>query len=181
VSQINPSEGTAQSDHCRRFYPIARDVLLEKHAWRFATVRESLALLEDTPPAGWTLTYAKPNLCIKPLVILLPEETDDDNGQPFIVESLTDGTEVIYTNTEDAVIRFIILRTDPTKFTPLFVNALAWLLASYLSGPITKDPKVKESCYKMFLKEFGDAAMSDANASYKKTIADFKPNHLTNR
>ena len=39
VASIDPPEGSAQSEHCARFYPIARDALLEMHAWKFATRR----------------------------------------------------------------------------------------------------------------------------------------------
>ena len=36
VSSISPPEGSAQAEHCARFYPIARDALLEMHNWNFA-------------------------------------------------------------------------------------------------------------------------------------------------
>ncbi|NBQ76422.1 MAG: hypothetical protein EBU14_13895, partial [Acetobacteraceae bacterium] len=39
VASINPPEGSAQSEHCSRFYPIARDTLLEMHNWNFSTRR----------------------------------------------------------------------------------------------------------------------------------------------
>jgi hypothetical protein len=47
VSSINPPEGSAQAEHCSRFYPIARDSLLEMHNWGFATKRTNLALLSS--------------------------------------------------------------------------------------------------------------------------------------
>ena len=39
VASIDPPEGSAQAEHCARFYPIARDALLEKHDWSWATRR----------------------------------------------------------------------------------------------------------------------------------------------
>ena len=50
VSSIDPPEGSAQAQHCARFYPIARDSLLEMHSWNFSTYREALAHLQ---PAEW--------------------------------------------------------------------------------------------------------------------------------
>ena len=39
IASLDPPEGSAQAEHCARFYPIARDSLLEMHAWGFATSR----------------------------------------------------------------------------------------------------------------------------------------------
>ena len=43
VASIDPPEGSAQAEHCSRFYPIARDTLLEMHNWNFSTRRAVLA------------------------------------------------------------------------------------------------------------------------------------------
>ena len=48
VASINPPEGSAQAEMCQRFYPIARDSLLEMHNWGFATRRKALAQLNNT-------------------------------------------------------------------------------------------------------------------------------------
>ena len=43
VASSDPPEGSAQAEHCARFYPIARDALLEMQNWKFATRRATLA------------------------------------------------------------------------------------------------------------------------------------------
>ena len=45
VSSISPPEGSAQAEHCARFYPLARDALLEMGYWNFAMRRVALAQL----------------------------------------------------------------------------------------------------------------------------------------
>ena len=55
--------------------------------------------------------------------------------------------------------------TDTTKFPPLFTNAVAWLLASYLAGAITRDMDVKQWAYQMFEQQLGLSAQSVANGS----------------
>lgn len=42
VSSIDPPEGSAQAEHCARFYPVALGLLLEAHPWNFATKRSRL-------------------------------------------------------------------------------------------------------------------------------------------
>lgn len=164
VSSISPPDGSAQADHCARFYPIARDALLETHAWDFATRRVALSLTINTPAGGWAYEYAYPTSCARMLAVVFDGQIDDTKSQNYIIETASNGDKVILTNVEDAYARYTRLITDPTKFTPLFTTALSFLLASYLAGPITKDRGVVDSMYKRFLVELGKAGGSNANA-----------------
>ena len=47
ISSIDPPEGSAQAEHCKRFYTSARDTLLQLHPWNFASKRIALAELGD--------------------------------------------------------------------------------------------------------------------------------------
>jgi hypothetical protein len=185
VSSINPPEGSPQAEHCSRFYPIARDSLLERHYWGFTTTRASLALIGSAWPE-WQYCYAQPSDAINLISILPPNATDDysvgtniwftqtgypipGNGiyepQPFSQETLEDGTVVIYTNQEDAVLRYTRFVTDTTVFSPLFVDALSWYLASYLAGPILKGEQgaaEAKRCMAMAELMMGKATTSDA-------------------
>ena len=139
VSSIDPPEGSAQAEHCARFYPMARNTILEAHPWSFATTRKALVELSSPePPASWAYIYGYPNLCIRPLLLLQPETTDETTGEDFIVEETEGGVRVIYTNIENATLRYIFEQADPGRYSQLFVNALARLLASYLAGPVIK-------------------------------------------
>lgn len=186
VSSIDPPEGSAQAEHCSRFYPIARDSLLELHAWNFATTRVQLASLGSGWPE-WQYCYASPTDAINLLAVLDPNAANDysvgnnfgftQSGiplvgsgtytpQPFSQETLADGTLVIYTNQENAVLRYTRSVTDTTIFSPLFVDALTWYLASYLAGPIIKgDQGAAEAkrCMQMAVGMLAKATASDAN------------------
>lgn len=164
VSSISPSDGSAQADLCARFYPIARDALLEMHAWDFATSRSALAETANTPPGAWAYQYAMPPSYLKALSLLPEGAADDTDSLPFQIESDSTGVLVINTNVQSAEMRYLKRVTDPTKFSPMFTNALSFLLASYLAGPVTKDPAKQQTAYKLFLVEFGRAAGSNANA-----------------
>jgi hypothetical protein len=199
VASIDPPEGSAQADHCARFYPKARDSLLEMHQWGFATVRANLALLAVTPPSTWLYAYAAPTDALNLISVLAPDAGDDDsvqlgpyivtstlytpdivpvagNGvglytpQPFVNETLADGTQVIYTNQPNAVLRYTRTITDPTQFSPLFTEALTVLLASKLAGPVIKGSEGRAAAAALrseFAKEwFPRAVESDANQRY---------------
>jgi hypothetical protein len=164
VSSISPSDGSAQADHCVRFYPIARDVLLELHDWNFARRRTAMAETANTPPDVWAYEYAMPANVIRVRAVL-DESGDEDKPRRFLQGTDANGAKVIWTNEPSATLLYTHAITDTTKFSGLFVNALSYLLASYLAGPITKSVATKEGMYKMFKLELGNAAMSSANAN----------------
>lgn len=86
--------------------------------------------------------------------------------QPFVQETRADGTQVILTNVENAVMRYTTVVTDTTKFSPLFTLALSHLLAAQLAGPILKgDVGAQAATQQMalFAALKGQASSSDAN------------------
>jgi len=97
VIDIDPPDGTIQSVQCGRFYPIARDELLEMHEWTFAVVRINLAAAVAGAPTEWAYAYAMPAKCLKILSLLRAGARSDERGEDFIVESDDDGNGVIYT------------------------------------------------------------------------------------
>lgn len=186
VSSIDPPEGSAQAEHCARFYPIARDTLLEAHQWTFCTKRATPAVI-DAGIVQWQYAYAAPADLIDIISVMNYQSSDDfsqplviDNQvlgstnsgmgtyapQPYSLETLDDGTSVILTNQENALIRYTARITDTTKFPSQFVDALAWLLASYLAGPIMKGDvgvRMGQACYQAYIAAFRSASTNDAN------------------
>lgn len=167
ITSIDPPDGSAQSSHCSRFYPIARNALLEMHSWGFATIRTKLALLAINPSTDpldpsrstWRYAYVAPSGTTTILEIYDAASTDDlsvgvqmantipgsfNSGlgnyvpQPFITETNENGDTVIYSNLENASIRYTLIVDDTTKFPALFIEALSMLLAAHLAGPLIK-------------------------------------------
>lgn len=176
VSSIDPPEGSAQAEHCARFYPIARDALLEMHTWSFATRRIQLAQVVNSWPE-WDYAYSVPSNALNLIAILAPDATDDyvesvpasTTGQyspkPFTQETGEDGSQIIFTDQPNAVLRYTTIVDDATKFTPLFVVALSWHLASFLAGPVIKgDVGAAEAkrCAAVAMQYLAQAKQSDA-------------------
>lgn len=187
VVAISPPSGSVQAVHCARFYPIARDALLEMHTWEFATKRVPLPLLSVTPPSPWQYEYATPSDALNLLGILDPATTDDYSAgliqygsyqgppgamvgvytpQPYANEVNSAGVDVIYTNQQNAILRYSARVTDTTQFSPLFVLALGYLLASMLAGPLIKGSESRTEAkaqYGLFKEAFVEAVESDSN------------------
>lgn len=165
VASIDPPEGSAQAEHCQRFYPIARDSLLELHNWKFATKRTRLALL-DVDSWNWTYAYAEPSDAMKIISILPPTATPIEPTADYETMAADDGSGLILTDLEEATALYIAGVTDTMRFSPLFVTTLSWHLASMLAGPIIKgDVGAAEAkrCQQMMLYHLAQAKVSDAN------------------
>lgn len=156
VSSISPPDGSVEAGHCARFYPLARLAMIDLGLWSFTKTRAVLAEVDNVSQI-WTYAYALPADCINALRILRPDSTtnsismsdpfgslypqvpsyfiaiDESAGAPFEI----DGT-VLRTNEPDATLIYTADITDTTKFTPSFVMAISYMLASYLAGPIVK-------------------------------------------
>ena len=158
IASLNPPEGSAQAEKAARFYPIARNTLLEMHTWNFAAKRGNLALTANTLDQ-WDYAYVAPADMMTPVAVISPTAQNDyatrmssgdtpggitSNYSPTIVagqytpqQFAVEGT-LIYTNQENAMLRYQAAVTDASAFSPLFVITLSWHLASMLAGPVIK-------------------------------------------
>lgn len=199
VASIDPPEGSAQSEHCARFYPIARDSLLEMHNWGFSMRRIALASVTSSYPQ-WDYAYAYPADAINILEILPPDAQDDYSTrfaptdvpgyyqnvspviaagryvpQPYEIETDKNGNLMILTDQETALCRYTVKVTDPSLFSPLFTVTLSWHLASMLAGPVLKgDQGAAEAkrCQQMMAAYVAQAKVSDTSQR------NIKPEHI---
>ena len=184
IASIKPPEGSAQAEHAARYYPIARNSLLESHTWNFAAKRASLSTTTNTLEQ-WEYAYVAPADMMTPVAIISPTAQNDyatrmSSGdtpggitsnysptilaghytpQQFAVEGI-----YIYTNQENALLRYQSLITDSTTFSPLFVVTLSWHLASMLAGPIIKGAqgmKQSKQCQEMMSAYLTSAKQQD--------------------
>ena len=200
VTSISPPDGSVEAGYCARFYPIARKFLLDEFTFSFAKHRVALAPV-DNPSSIWSYAYALPADCTQPLRVLqlnyLAGVSDALLGYPLgltdwrVIDGLykergssdfeVEGG-VLLTNEPDAVLLYKRDVTDPTKFTAMFSDALAMLLASYVAPPLIKGvegARIGASWREQALRAAERAQTSDANASSER--ADHVPIHIAVR
>lgn len=183
IASLDPPEGSAQAEHCARFYPMARDALLESYAWSFASKRLQLAELTSSWPQ-WDYAYAKPGDVLVLRGILSPTATDDsaDALQPYVIEVDATDADVIYTDQATAVGLYTRRVVDTTKYPPMFVLALSWQLASMLAGPLIKgDAGAAESKRCVQMMEYWRAKATESDANQRKVSLNHTPNWMKNR
>lgn len=134
VASIDPPEGSVQADHCARFYPLAKETALAAHAWRFALTRRRLPVLDVEPVGASGRYFALPADCLA-VVSVTPAEgwTPALDPMLFTTENVN-GARAVVADADSVVCRYVSAKTQEDAFPPEFVDALAWLLASYLAG-----------------------------------------------
>ena len=156
----------AQARACRQFYELTRDALLQVYPWRFAGKTQSLAELANDKPGAWGYAYRKPSDCLKvrwvrpaySLVDPSPQTLHEEISNPYDVEG-----EMIYCNLSPAFLRYTAKVEDPTKFPPLFVDALSWSLSARIALALTKDVKLRGDAYQLAQQARAAAEAFDAN------------------
>jgi hypothetical protein len=169
-----PTEESAEAEHCRRFYPIALREALEAHAWTFASKRATLAELATNPREDFEHAYSLPADCVKPRKMLPEGYTDSENdGAVFEWWGTT-----LYTDEANASLVYTFALDDTTKFSPLFVIGLSYLLAGYLVGPMRKDETGKSQAamrnlaeHKLFVAAASNASATRHRATHTPTAA----------
>ena len=120
-----------------------------------------MAEISGTAPSGWEYWYTIPN----PYLVARQVATEGyDTPIKFEIEGDDTNGTIVLCDTEDAELWYTTDVEDTTKFPASFVHALSWLLASFLSLPITRDSKIKKATYDQYLFTLGKAASVDANA-----------------
>lgn len=179
---------SVEEARCAVQYPKARDKVLASHRWDFASTRATIAAVAvpSVAATSWAYAYRLPADCLMPFAILPPDYIDENTDeQPFVVEIDSTGVKILYTNVQDAILRYVVAVTDTTKFSPLCVSAIEWLLASNLAGKtITGSAgiKMKQACYSAYLGELEAAKVMSANGQSNSPYnTSYLPKHLQNR
>jgi hypothetical protein len=164
---------------------------------------------QHTSCGTWRFAYALPAGAVNVISVLPPDARSDYQESPgsvmwndghdffggaaglgdretetkqFAVETAEDGSQIVLTNVCSAILRYTVIVTDTTKFSPLFTLALSHLLASQLAGPIIKGDAgaaVSQAQLQLFGALKGQATASDANQ--RKTNVQPSPTWIRGR
>ncbi|MDW9880486.1 hypothetical protein GOA90_25195 [Sinorhizobium meliloti] len=163
------TEASTEAKACNQFYEHVRDTLLQAYPWRFAGKTQALAQLTNDKAGSWAYAYSRPNDCLKIIDLQSAVEVTGNTvgvdlvaptafGYPYEVEN-----GKIYCDLSPAYLRFTVRLTDPTKFPPLFVEALSWSLSARLAMPVTRDIAKRNDALQVANMSIGQAQMADAN------------------
>jgi hypothetical protein len=165
------NENTQAAKVCNIFYGSCRDTALADGNWNFATKRVALADL-GTPPTNWLYRYALPTDCLAARYLTIEGSRNPlaKNRVAFEVAE-EDNVRVLYTDQEEAELVYTKRQENPNLFSPPFISALAWLLASEIAMPLSAAPALTDKAYKMYLNCISQAQA----ASLRESQGDVEP------
>lgn len=158
ISSIN--DPSAEARACNLHYQQSLFELLGEYSWRFATKKAALALIrsfENTPadaggiivPRPWLYEYAMPTDLIK--VRRLPNGARHDSYENLVEFEIGDGVDlngnparIIYSNRPCAWGQYVFQSLDPTRYPPLFIKALYYLLGSKIAPSMTQKADIED-------------------------------------
>ena len=193
VTSIDPSDGSREADLCAQFFDLARDQMLEKHAWDFALRSVTLTKRSSSPRVDYKCAYDYPDDVLSVLSVVRSDvdynyKTMGNTGQqPYSVELDANGDRVLLTDEDNALLLYVAKVTDSTKWSSLFVRALSWQLACHLAGPVLKGEegmKMIQMCEQMADRTFRQATKHDGDHKRDVDTNDHVPiwqRHRSNR
>ena len=163
VANLDTDTGNVASQ-CRIHYDVCRQFVLVDFEWNFATRRVGLADISSDPmsPVIWGFRYDYPSNCLKIREVEPLVKTNEPT--PFVVEQEDDGSGLsILTDQEDARAVYTVDITNTTLFSPGFVQALSWYLASTLAPALSGNEDIQQATLTVYQNTLRAARAIDSN------------------
>ncbi|MDP5279911.1 hypothetical protein Q9Q95_13330 [Sphingomonas sp. DG1-23] len=142
-------EVSIAAEACRDQYQPSLELLLDDHAYDFANVRTTLAVVTNDREQEWDYAYSLPANVARPSHVLPFSAADVSTSRTFSWYGAMRGFEAIvpfrieggrlYTNQEGAILDHTTTEPSEATFTPKFARALALELACRIVMPVKKD------------------------------------------
>lgn len=135
VRVSDPTEKTPQAQNCNLWYENVRQSILKSAPWPCALAYARLAVTHERdfgnewaevgPAPGFRFAYAAPTLMLAPFHL-------QDYGQ--FERTVVQGEVLISTNTENAILRYVLDQPEMSIWDAGLVSAVANLLAYRITG-----------------------------------------------
>lgn len=182
------TEKSAEARACNQFYTQTRDMLLQSYPWKAARKTLSLGEITNDKPGVWQHAYMRPSDCLQvrwirpvyaahdgaPDMAFAGAQHEREAQYPYEIEG-----DTLYCNLSPCLLRYTARLTDPTRFSPLFTEALSWHLAVRLAMPLTRDPKIRADA--LTIARTMQAAAEQADVNQVRQTSDTSTDFLTVR
>lgn len=166
------TEQSKEAGACSLHYESCRDATLSDFEWNFATKRVALA---DTgsAPADWKYAYTYPTDCMRIIEIMVPGVRNPASAMriQYQTGSDADGTgRLIYTDQDEAWLKYVARITDVNMFDSIFREALSWRLAAAINMQLTGNADLGNNALNMYGRVIMSAASRSMNESQEPQI-----------
>lgn len=147
ITNIDTDTST-QAENLRLVYNFALDLILRECEWSFAVVRKSLNRLASSPPFEWKNQFTLPT---EPeLIRLINVYTGWESNYSSRIcdnKSFALGGNLLLSNYEYVSIKYIGRITNTNYYSPTFIEALSFLIASK-AAKLTGEKDLGQIIYK---------------------------------
>lgn len=166
-------ETSTESQTCAIIYPLARDAVLAAFPWKFATRRAVLAVVTAGEQTGWDLAYSLPADCLVPRYIYSGLRTPAATERvPWVLEADATHVQYLMSDQADAELVYTSKVTAVPRFPPLFVQALAWCIASDLALSMRAEPQVGLAMMQAYNRALAQAMAAELNKGQGDQVPD---------
>lgn len=149
-------DGSIEARECARYAPALMSEIATWSEWGWARVSVQLAPVANDRFSEWSYAYALPSDMAQVLTIHRPQDPNDigkwrpEAGNfPFPEQAATtlafliEGP-VLYTNVENAWLRYVQATSDVGLYPPMLARAFELELAARIALPLRKDPQLAD-------------------------------------
>lgn len=157
-------DDVVEAELCKENYPDLRDAVLEEGAFSFSKVRLVPAAESTAPAFKWAFSFLMPSTVLRVLEVY--DNPDIEYGESTLEWEVENGR--VLTDSEIIYVRAIQQITDPKKFSPLFVQALAARLAADLAIPLTKSRTLQADMWSLYQNKMQEAMGVDGSQGRRR-------------
>jgi len=167
------TDKSKEAQVCRRFYAPMISEVFRDFDWPFARKYADLGLIEADPNEEWDFSYRYPSDCSRAIKILSGTRNDTRQSRVPYARGGDSVGSIIYTDKEDAQLKYILNNVSENSFTSDFVMMASFLLAGYIAPSVTDgDPfKLGERALNIYIVSKNKAE----STSYNEQQADEDP------
>lgn len=164
------TDTTIEAKALRTFYQITEEAVLRAFRWGFAKKTATLTLIEENPTMDWFYSYAYPSDCCYAYEIVSP--VGNPNRLEEVPYELHKGASqtLIYTNMDEAQLRYIAKIADTDNKPSDFVMAHSLRLAIAVMPKLSKGnySRLLQNLYGLYNEEIRQAASTNAREQRKR-------------
>jgi hypothetical protein len=151
-SIISLDDGTTEANLCKALYDPVRDAALEMGNWSFATKWLEIPRMANPPVGEYTSAFPLPPDVLRVIFV----GTDFNHPEQWQREGNN-----IRKDGDKCKCQVLVREVDVTKYSPMFLQALATKLASELAIGITNSKTMAEYYYGLSDKKIREAINRD--------------------
>lgn len=157
-------DGSDEANLCKANYDYIRDAVLEDTGWSFALKRDQIPLLADAE-LGYGSAFQLPDDCIRVERIFSDSRMYDGDQLEYVIED-----RKVLTDNGTCFIRYIARIIDVSRFSPNFVQALAYRIATDLAIPLTKSRTMQLQMFELYNNRLEVASATDGMQGRSRRI-----------